>query len=355
MQKTKDILLKYMKIILAFIVRTLRKNKYLFARLGVAVITLFLTATLSFLLILNMPGDVIDSYTIELANQRRITMEEARRLAVQILNYDPEASFFSKYYTYFQGLLSGDLGSSMFIDGLTAIDVISASLPWTLFISTVSLVISFIIGTAIGTKMSYKRSPKVEIASSSYIVISSSVPDYLIGLLLLYIFSFTLGWFPSQGNYDIMFDAGFNIPFLLDVLYHGFLMILAYVIVQVGTWALMMKGSSISTLGEDYIYAARVRGIPEKIIMKKYLKKNSILPLITSLAISFALLFGGSPLMESIFNYPGIGQQLSIAIGRRDYFIVQGLFVFISAVVIFVNLIADTLYSVLDPRVRRGA
>lgn len=355
MQTLLNIFKRIMTETIAFIARLLRKNKYLFARLGVAVVTLFLTATLSFLLILNMPGDVIDSYTIELANQRRITLEEARRLAVQILHYDPEATFFSKYFTYFQGLFSGDLGSSMFIDGLTAIDVISASLPWTLFISTVSLVISFAIGTAIGTKMSYKRSSSVEVASSSYIVISSSIPDYLIGLFLLYIFSYTLGWFPSQGNYDIMYTAGFNFPFLIDVLYHAFLMILAYVIVQVGSWALLMKGSSISTMGEDYIYAARVRGIPEKIIMKKYLKKNSILPLITSLAISFALLFGGSPLMESIFNYPGIGQQLNIAIGRRDYFIVQGLFVFISSVVILVNLIADTMYSMLDPRVRRGA
>lgn len=354
MNKILGNILYGIKWIINYIISFVRKNKYIFARIGVALVTILLTATLSFLLILNMPGDVIDSYTIELANQRRITLDEARKLAVQILNYNPNASFFSKFITYFKGLFRGDLGTSMFIDGLTAWDVIKASLPWTMFISTVSLIISFIIGTALGTKMSYKRSAAVELSSSSYIVLSSSVPDYLIGLFLLYVFSYNLGWFPSQGNYDIIYDAGFNFPFIMDVFYHAFLMILAYVIVQVGSWALMMKGSCISTLGEDYIYAARVRGIPEKTIIKKYIKRNSILPLVTSLAITFALLFGGSPLMESIFNYPGIGQQLNIAIGRRDYFIVQGLFIFISVVVIFVNLIADTLYSVLDPRVRKG-
>lgn len=329
--------------------------RYFWQRLGIAALTLFFATIISFFLIRSIPGDVILSYARELAAQRGITIEEAMRLAEKILNYDPDANIFIQFFEYINGLLHGNLGSSMYVLDVTVVEVIRKTLPWTLFVSTVALTLSYLLGTWLGTRLAWKRKGAEDLAASTYIVVSTSIPDYLFGLLLLYIFAYMLGWFPTNGNYDIMVDPGFNIPFFLSVFYHAALPIITLVFTQVGNWALMMKGSSMGVLGEDYINAAKARGIPDRIIIKKYLKKNAMLPLITSLALSFASIFGGSTLIETIFNYPGIGQQFATYIGRLDYPMIQGILFFISAVVILVNLIADSIYSLVDPRVRRDA
>ena len=117
----------------------------------------------------------------------------------------------------------------------------------------------------------------------------------------------------------------------------------------------MMRGSSVSVLGEDYVNAARARGIPNRIIVRKYIRRNAMLPLVTSIAISFAGIFGGSTLIESIFSYPGLGLQLATYIGARDYFVVVGILFFTSVVIILANLVADLVYPLVDPRVRRGS
>ena len=115
-----------------------------------------------------------------------------------------------------------------------------------------------------------------------------------------------------------------------------------------------MRGSAVAVMGEDYIWAARARGIPEKTIVGKYMRKNALLPLIASVALTFAGLFGGSPLMESIFNYPGIGQAFSLYIAQRDYFMIVGILLFESFILVLANLVADSMYSLIDPRIRRS-
>ena len=107
-------------------------------------------------------------------------------------------------------------------------------------------------------------------------------------------------------------------------------------------------------LGEDYILAARARGLSEGLIRRKYMKKNALLPLITQFGVSFGALFGVATLMESIFNYPGIGLEISIRIVNKDYMVVQGLIFFSAAMVILVNLVVDLIYPLVDPRVRKG-
>lgn len=113
-----------------------------------------------------------------------------------------------------------------------------------------------------------------------------------------------------------------------------------------------MRGSAIGVLGEDYILAAKARGLKESTIRRRYVKKNALLPLITMLGVSFGSLFGGATLMESIFNYPGIGLEISNRIVNKDYMVVQGLIFFSAAMVIIVNLVVDLLYPLIDPRVR---
>lgn len=333
----------------------LKKHRFFWERLLIAGATLFLCSIVTFILMRMMPGDVVENYTQSLMSQKQLPYDTARRMAVQLLNYDPDESIFQQLGRFYGGLFRGDLGQSIYINDLTTNDIIKTFLPWTIFVASMGLLFSYLIGTFIGARMAYKRKSVENMVHSTYIVVSSTIPDYLFGLVILYIFAYTLGWFPTEGAYDIETPVGFNIQFILDCLYHAFLPICAYVFTGIGGWALSMKGSSIGVLGEDYVNAGIARGLPEHVVVRKYLKKNARLPLVTSLALSFASLFGGSAIMETIFAYPGIGYAFSAYVASRDYFIMQGLFFFMSAVIIFANLIADSVYSLIDPRIRRGA
>ncbi len=271
------------------------------------------------------------------------------------MNYDPNENIFKAFFRYLGGLFRGQLGESYLETGVSANSLIATRLPWTLFISSVSLFISFFIGIAVGGFVAQRRNGVANKIASGYIAVTGSIPDYLIALVLVIVFAYMLKWFPAQNNYDIFeVTPGFNLPFIGNVLYHAFLPVLAYTIVQTGNWILHMRGSCIGVLGENYILAARARGLSERTIRSKYMKKNALLPLVTMFGVSFGALFGGATLMESIFNYPGIGLEISNRIINKDYMVVQGLIFFSAAMVIFVNLVVDLIYPFVDPRVRRG-
>ena len=331
------------------------KYRYFFEKLGLSILTLALTIILLFILLRQIPGDILQIYALKLQGQQGITYDRAYELASELLNYDPNENVLSAFGRYIGGLFRGQLGESYLETGVTANSLIRTRLPWTLFVSSVALFLSFFIGKAIGSIAAQKRGRTVDKLASGYIAISGSIPDYLVALLLVILFAYRLKWFPAQNNYNAFeVTPGFNFPFLLNVLYYAFLPILAYTIVQTGNWILHMRGSCISVLGEDYILAARASGLSERTVRNKYLRKNALLPLVTQLGVSFGALFGGATLMESIFNYPGIGLEISSRVITKDYMVVQGLIFFSAAMVILINLIVDLIYPLVDPRVRRG-
>lgn len=327
------------------------RTQYFWTKLFLTLLTLLITIVLSFILIKSIPGDVVHNYALSIQNTQKISYEEAYAQATRLLNYDPEESLFSSFLRYFGGLLRGNLGQSMYMENVTVNSLIKSYLPWTLLISSISLLLSFLIGTSMGVHMARKRSGLTDTVCTGIITVTSSIPDYLLGVILLMYFGSVLGIFPTYGAYDIS-SKGDTGAYILSILHHAALPIITYTIAQVGGWALMSKGSAVSVLGDDYVNAAIMRGLPPRLIERRYLKRNAMLPLITSLVISFAYLFGGSSVMESVFSYPGIGKAFTTYIGKRDYFVVQGLFVFLSFFIIIANLLADTICGLLDPRIR---
>ncbi len=165
-------------------------------------------------------------------------------------------------------------------------------------------------------------------------------------------FSIGLGIFPARGAYDSESIPGWNLTFILDVLYHACLPVLCYFLTTVASWIMGMKAICIGLLGEDYMNYARARGLSRNRILFTYLGRNAMLPQITSLAISFGLLFGGSPVIENLFVYPGVGFYLNSAISRRDYPLMQGMFMMIIMMVLISGLAADALNKRLNPRLR---
>lgn len=317
----------------------------------VLILTIFLATTFTFISIRMMPGDPAKKMALDLVRQKGITYEQAYNQAKISLNYDPNEPVLSQYVKYMKMLAKGNLGESSSYRK-PVVEIIASSLPWTLFILSISLFISFFLGIFLGMYIVWNKKTTADSIVTAYSSVANSFPDYILAMFLIVIFGTNLKWFPSRGAYDSSVTAGFNIKFIINVLQHSVLPAMTYIITGLGTWALSMKGSAKSVLSEDYITAARARGLKENRIRRVYVGKNAILPLVTSLALAFGFMFGGSPLVENIFVYPGIGYFFSQSIGRRDFSLMQALFLLTSIAVVIANLIAELLYSVLDPRVR---
>jgi len=330
-------------------------SSYLLRRLLKAVFTVFFVTSLIFFLIRLLPSNPIEVYINELIVQYSFTYEDARSLAASLFAIDLDAPMYAQYLNYLGHLLRGDLGNSLRSPGTTVGSVIAKFLPWTLFSVGTGLLVSFTLGVSLGMLMAYKRESSLEPVLSGIGSFLSSVPNYIIGILLLVFLGVRWELVPigqMRGSMTPGMQPGWNLEFITDIFFHAALPITTYVLTTVGGWMLTMKSSTISTLGEDYVTVARARGLPETRITTAYVGRNAALPLFTQLAISIGFIVGGSILIEQIFVYQGIGYQLLVAIRNRDYPVMQGIFLIITASVIASNFLADFLYSWLDPRVR---
>jgi peptide/nickel transport system permease protein len=252
------------------------------------------------------------------------------------------------------------MGVSLLARGTPVSAIIKAVLPWTLFSVGVGLMISFICGVLLGTVIAYRRESALDPVVSALSSLLSAIPSYLLAILIIVFLGVQLkingkALVPIaqlRGAYAPGTVPSFTWAFLLDVLAHAALPIVTYVLSTVGGWTLAMKSNTINTLGEDYVTVARARGLSDRRITTAYVGRNALLPLVSQLAVSIGFAIGGSTLIETYFVYPGIGNRLGAAVTNRDYPVMQGVFLMITFVVIFSNLLADMLYSFLDPRIR---
>jgi len=330
-------------------------SNYLLRRLLRAVFTIFFVASLIFFLIRLMPSNPIEVYINELIVQYSFTYEEARDQAASLFAIDLEAPMYVQYLDYLRHLLRGDLGTSLRSPGTTVLSVIVKFLPWTLFSVGTGLLVSFTLGVSLGMLMAYKRESSLEPILAGIGSFLSSVPNYIIGILLLVFLGVRWELVPisqMRGSMTPGMQPGLNLAFIADIFFHAALPIATYVLTTIGGWMLTMKSSTISTLGEDYVTVARARGLSEARITTAYVGRNAALPLFTQLAINIGFIVGGSILIEQVFVYQGIGYQLLVAISNRDYPVMQGIFLVVTVSVVISNLLADFLYSRLDPRVR---
>lgn len=332
-------------------------SSFLLRRLGKALFTIWFVTTLIFFLVRLMPSNPIEVYINELIVQYSLTYDQARDQAASLFALDLDAPLYQQYLDYMVGLLHGDMGTSLRSPGTPVTAIIARFLPWTIFSVGIGLLISFTLGMTIGTLTAHKRDALWEPIVSGLGSLFSSIPDYIIGILLLVYLGVRWELVPihlMRGSLSPGVEPGFTLEFLKDALFHAALPIATYVLATVGGWLLAMKSNTISTLGEDYVTVARARGLPEGRITTAYVGRNASLPLVAQLAISIGFVVGGSILIEYVFVYQGIGFQLREAINTRDYSLMQGIFLVITIAVILANLISDYAYGWLDPRVRIG-
>jgi peptide/nickel transport system permease protein len=332
-------------------------SSYTFRVVVQGALTLWAVTTFTFFLIRKMPGNPVQIKIDQLMDQRQLTYDQARQAAAGLYDFDPDAPLMGQYVDYMVKLVQGDMGNSILSAGTTVTDQIRRYLPWTLFSVGIGLTISFALGISVGMAMAYWRGGLLDNVMTALASIMYGVPDFVIALLLLMVAGVQLELFKMEdvmGGIGQDVEAGFNMAYITNLFQHAALPIITYVWTTVGGWILTMKSSTISTLGEDYITVGKARGLPERRILTTYVGRNAMLPLVTRLAISIGFVVGGSVIIETIFQYPGLGRLLFTAISSRDYTVMQGVFLTIAAAVVFSNVLADLLFGMLDPRVRVG-
>lgn len=332
-------------------------NSYFFRKLIKAIFSVFVVTTLIFFLVRLLPGNPIDQFVNELIVTQGLPREEAYNRAASLFAINLDEPVYLQYVRYLSNLLRGNMGNSITSPGTSVSAIILHFLPWTLFSVGTGLVISYTIGVLLGLLMAFRRNTIIDHLLTILASIFSSVPGNILGILLVVWLGVQWKVLPiaqMRGAMSPGMHPALSWAFVKDVFFHGALPIATYVLATIGGWMLGMKSSTISTLGEDYVTVARARGLRDWRITTAYVGRNAALPLFTQLAIAIGFAVGGSILIESIFQYQGIGGQLLSSISKRDYTVMQGIFLVTTLSVVFANLFADLLYSWLDPRIKVG-
>lgn len=257
-----------------------------------------------------------------------------------------------QYLRYLGDMVRLDLGYSLAKFPTRVGDMIANAVPWTIALLMTSTLIAFVLGSVLGALLAWPRSPRILRLLLPPLFTFSSIPYYILGLILIYVFAFRLKWFPLSGSSQVLTMPSLTTSYILEVIYHSVLPAMSIVLASIGFWSLSMRGMMITVEGEDYVTLAEAKGLPNRRIFLWYAMRNALLPQTTALALSLGTILSGALLVEIMFGYPGIGSVLFAAITGFDYFVIYGIVFFIVVTIALTTLVLDLIYPLLDPRIR---
>ena len=330
--------------------------RYSATRLGLAPVMLWLIATLVFLLLRVAPGDPVDAV---LGSRAPAAAKAAMRARLGL-----DQSLLDQYLDYLHGLIQGDLGQGL-INQEPVSSIISRTLPASLELSVVALVVAAIVGLSIGFSGIARPEGKLDLAGRLYGLGTYALPPFWVAMLVQLLFAVSLGWLPVGGRFppSLMPPQGSGFYLIDSVVALDWTALrgtIRHLVLPAGTLALLLSGTFTTalrlnlrrTLRGDYVEAARSRGLSETQVVLRHGLPNALLPVLTIAGITVASLIGGALLIEVTFSWPGIALRLQEAINQRDYPVVQGIVVVIAALVVLVSVAVDLLVAALDPRIR---
>lgn len=258
----------------------------------------------------------------------------------------------TQYGNFMYDIVRFDLGPSISFFPRTVNSIIADSIIWTIGLIGTVILIGFAVGTLAGALLGWPRSPGyLQFLFMPFLTLSA-IPQYLLGLILVFIFAATLNWLPLFGAYEPGTTPEWSFSFILEVLRHAILPGLAFMLGAVGFWAVGMRGMMINNQGEDFMVQAEAKGLKGRRIFFRYGVRNAMLPQITGLALALGTLLTGALLIERIFVYPGLGDILFQAIRLSDFFVIRGIVLTVIITVAVATFLLDILYPYLDPRVK---
>ena len=324
---------------------------YVFQRVLMWLLTIWLGVTLTFAIPRLGQGDPTSAMVLRMMNLQGYVPNANQIIAAYKQSFGLNAPWYVQYYRYLWHVVQFDYGFSFTGFPMAAWDVVKPAIPWTLTLLSIAAVLSFLIGVTIGALMGWRKTPGWLNSILPVSLTFTSIPYFMFGILVIFIFAFKLNWFPATGGYSRNVDPGLNWPFISSVISHGVLPLISIILTSMGGWALGMRGLMIGVNNEDYFLLAQAKGLPPSRIFFRYGIRNAILPALTAFALGLGTLIGGSILVEWIFAYPGTGYTLYRAIEEQDFTVIQtitNLMIIITATCV---LFLDLLYPLIDPRI----
>ena len=313
---------------------------FLARRILLALPALLGVALVVFLLMRAVPGDVVTNLIGLEGNvtpERRAELQRMFGLALPV---------HIQFVQWLRAALQGDLGSSLRTGRSVSLDL-ALRFPVTLELTFLSLCVALLVAVPAGVAAALRRGRLVDYGVSVFALLGLSLPSFFLGILLILLFSLRLGWLPPAGY----------IPFSeapLDNLRHMVLPSVSLGLVLAAATARIVRSTMLEMLRRDFIRTARAKGLAEPRVLYRHALRNALIPVVTVVGLQFGTLLGGAVIIEQVFSLPGVGRFALEGINLRDYPVVQGAVLLISAAFIVVNLLVDILYSLIDPRIRYG-
>ena len=302
---------------------------YIIKRIFAGLLTMFVLVTISFFLMRSIPGGPFNNPEDKNIPQSIIEMTNER--------YGLNAPLREQYVRYLKTLLKGDLGYSFILQNTKVNDIIIRGFPATAKVGMLAVLISVIMGTAVGVVSAIYRGKLLDWIVMLFVTLGISIPSFISAVLLLYVFSGWLDLLPSFGLSDWK-------SFILPVA--------GLALSPIATIARLTRSSMPEVIRQDYIRTARAKGVTEFFVIMKHGLKNAILPVITYLGPLIAALLTGSFVIERLFSIPGIGREYVVSVSDRDYAVLLGMTIFFGGLIIISNIFVDIIYAAIDPRIK---
>jgi peptide/nickel transport system permease protein len=313
-------------------------SSYLLRRLLQAIPVLFLITGIVFVVVYFIPGDPAEVVLGQGASEANV-----RAIRVK-LGLDKPLPV--RYVTWLRHVATGDLGKSI-ISKQPVLTLIGRAFPVTAYLTLFSLLIAILIAVPTGIIAALRRNTWADLICTTWAFFGVSVPSFWLGIMLVYVFAVRLHWVPLQGYVSPREDFAKSLrvmvlpAFTLGVFLSGPLM-------------RYLRSSVLQVMSQEYVLAARAKGLAERRVIVSHILRNALIPFVTVLGLQLGYLLGGAVIIEQIFALPGIGRLAVGAIGDRDFPVVQGVVLVVASGFVLINIVVDLLYSVLDPRIRVG-
>lgn len=333
---------------------------FLLRRIGLVIPTFLGITILVFSLIHMIPGDAVEAMSGERG------MEPAR-YARLLHEFGLDQPLYVQYFDYLKHVVVGNLGSSITTHEPVFKEFITL-FPATVELALCAMLLALLVGLPAGILAALKRNTYLDYSVMGISLTGFSMPIFWWALLLIMLFSVTLGWTPVSGRIDILFDLPPVTGFMLidsvlsgeegafkSALSHLVLPSIALGTIPLAVIARMTRSAMLEVLREDYVRTARAKGLSKWRVIGVHALRNALIPVVTIIGLQVGTLLAGAILTETIFSWPGIGKWLVEAIHRRDYPVVQGGILLSATIIIIVNLLVDVLYGVINPRIRHSS
>ena len=323
-------------------------GRYFGRKLLIYALTFFVAASIDWMIPRFMPGDPVQS----LLSRSHVTPEALPALQAYYENlFGLDKTILTQYANFWVALLHGDLGRSVYLSGTPVTNVIMGALPYTLALLVPAILLSWWAGNKFGAIAARRKVLDNGFLPIGYIL--TAMPYMWLAIIVAWVFGSVLGIFPISGGYSFAMEPSLTLAFFGSLAGHWIMPFMSLFLVMFGGWAIGMRNVIIYELDADYSRYLGSLGAPSGLI-RRYAYRNALLPQVTGLALQLGVIIAGALVTEIVFGYPGIGKLLLAAVQNQDYFLLQGIFLFIIVGVLIANFLVDIAYVYVDPRTRVG-